>query len=332
VAGGALAAALVCVALAVAGFFSLNGQIRDFQRVRVPGQAVVAFAQPGGYVLYVERPGQCCSVGVGGGSAPFSTWSMRVAMQPVNGGPLVSISTWRGATQSYGVAGHQGQTAMQVTIGHPGRYLLRATNVVPHSITDVAVGRGIGHGMLIPLVLSLVALFALIPAALLAGGITFFRRRRARRDLPAALPAPQVMQPDGNLSSAASTPSPLQRPAGGHPDLPGQAEDVLDRRIGAALIDVALLAGLFTILSLAVGRGWIGGARGGFGFSLSPAWSLVYLALVLLYYFTTEAAAGQTVGKRLLGVRVVSAGGSRPSTAAIAGRTLLRIIDWLPLL
>jgi len=331
VAGCALAAALVCVALAVAGFFSLNGQIRDFQRVRVPGQAVVAFAQPGGYVLYVERPGQCCSVGVGGGSVPFSTWSMRVAMQPVNGGPPVSISTWRGATQSYGVAGHQGQTAMQVTIGHPGRYLLRATNVVPDSITDVAVGRGIGRGMLIPLVLSLVALFAFIPAGLLVGGITFFRRRRARRDLPAALSAPQVRQPDGNWSSAASIPSPLQHPAGGHPDLPGQAEDVLDRRIGAAFIDIALMAGLFAILSLAVGPGWVGGARGGFGFYLGPAWSLVYLALVLLYYFTTEAATGQTVGKRLLGVRVVSADG-RPSAAAIAGRTLLRIIDWLPLL
>src|SRR5262249_56624946 len=105
VAGCALAAALVCVALAVAGFFSLNGQIRDFQRVRVPGQAVVAFAQPGGYVLYVERPGQCCSVGVGGGSVPFSTWSMRVGMQPVNGGPPVSISTWRGGPQRHGGAG-----------------------------------------------------------------------------------------------------------------------------------------------------------------------------------------------------------------------------------
>src|SRR5262249_11772913 len=220
-------------------------------------------------------------------------------------GAAVSISTWRGATQSYGVAGHQGQTAMQVTIGHPGRYLLRATNVVPDSITDVAVGRGIGRGMLIPLVLSLVALFAFIPAGLLVGGITFFRRRRARRDLPAALSAPQVRQPDGNWSSAASISSPLQHPAGGHPDLPGQAEDVLDRRIGAAFIDIALMAGLFAILSLAVGPGWVGGARGGFGFYLGPAWSLVYLALVLLYYFTTEAATGQTVGKRLLGVRVV---------------------------
>jgi RDD family len=45
-----------------------------------------------------------------------------------------------------------------------------------------------------------------------------------------------------------------------------------------------------------------------------------------------EAWAGQTVGKRLLGLRVLSAGGARPSVRAVAGRTLLRIVDWLPAL
>jgi hypothetical protein len=184
VAGGALAAALICIALAVAGFFSLNRQIKDFQRVTLPGQAEVTFTQPGGYILYVERPGHCCSLAVGSGdSAPFPSWSMNVALLPGNGGPPVSINVWHGAAESYGVAGHEGQTAMYFTIGHPGRYLLDATNAVPHSITDVAVGRGIGHGLL-SLLLILVALFALIPAGLVVGGITFFRRRRARRNPP----------------------------------------------------------------------------------------------------------------------------------------------------
>ena len=187
VAGGALAAALICSALAVAGFFSLNRQIKDFQRVAVPGQAEVTFAQPGGYILYLERPGQCCSLAAGSGdSAPFSNWSMNVALLPDSGGPPVAISTWRGATESYGVAGHEGQTAMHFTIGHPGRYLLGAQNAIPRSITDVAVGRGIGRGMLWVLLI-LVALFALIPAGLVIGGVTFFRRRRARRN-PAAGP------------------------------------------------------------------------------------------------------------------------------------------------
>jgi uncharacterized RDD family membrane protein YckC len=123
---------------------------------------------------------------------------------------------------------------------------------------------------------------------------------------------------------------PGQHPADGHPDLPGQAEDLLGRRVGAAFIDTALLTGLFLIMGLTVGQSSVGG--GGFDVSLSPAWSLLYLALVLLYYFTMETATGQTVGKRLLGLRVLRTDGSRPSAAAIAGRTLLRLIDWLPAL
>ena len=221
VAGCALVGALICIALAVVGFFSLNRQIRDFQRVPVPGQAQITFAQPGGYVLYIESPGQCCSLTAGSGdSAPFSSWSMNVALQPVNGGPPVLINTWRGATESYGVAGHQGQTAMYVTVGRPGRYLLGASNPVPRSITDVAVGRGIGHGALISLLLALVALFALIPAGLLVGGVTASRRRRVRRSL-----LQQVVQPMETGGPQMTTPGPLRAgpnqpgpyPSGGQP-------------------------------------------------------------------------------------------------------------------
>jgi len=228
VAGGTLAVALITIALAIAGLLSLNRQIKDFQRVRVPGQADVTFAQPGRYVLYIERPGQCCSLSAGSGdSAPFASWSMNVALQPVNGGPQVSINTWRGVTESYGVAGHEGQAAMYVTVSQPGRYLLGVSNAVPRSITDVAVGRGIGHGLL-SLLLILVALFVLIPAALVVGAVTFFRRRRARRNPP---PPPQVMPVTENWGSAMSTtdpPGPTQAypsqpgpyPSSGHPATP----------------------------------------------------------------------------------------------------------------
>ena len=219
VAGSALAVALICIALGIAGFFSLNRQIKGFQRVTVPGQAEVTLAQPGGYILYVEGAGQCCSLATGSaGSAPFPNWSMRVALLPETGGPPVSIKVWRGATESYGVTGHEGQTAMYFTIGHPGRYLLSVNNATPHSVADVAVGRGIGHGML-SLVLILVAVFALIPAGLVVGGVTFFRRRRARRNPQ----APQVMQSNQEPEAAMSTPGsipaypgePGQRPSGG---------------------------------------------------------------------------------------------------------------------
>jgi uncharacterized membrane protein YhaH (DUF805 family) len=191
VAGGLLAGGLICIALAVAGFFALDHQIADFQRAPVPGQADVTFAQPGGYVLYIEESGQCCAINVSSGSssAPFPSWSMQISLRPVNGGPQVSISSWPGATESYGAAGHQGQTAMYFTIDHPGRYLLATGNATPGSITDVAVGRGIGRGLLVPFILIIAGGLALL-AGLLTGVITASRRRARRRR-----PGPPVMPP-----------------------------------------------------------------------------------------------------------------------------------------
>jgi uncharacterized membrane protein YhaH (DUF805 family) len=202
VAGGVLAGGVVCVALAVAGFFALNRQIADFQRVPVPGQAGVTFTQPGGYVLYVEEPGQCCSVNVasGGSSGPFPSWSMDVALRPVNGGPQVSMDSWQGVTESYGITGHQGQAAMSFTIDHPGRYLLATRNATPGSITGVAVGRGIGQGILGPFILIVAGLLAAL-AGVVTGVITGSRRRARRLG-----PGPPVMPAIGDWRSAQDTP------------------------------------------------------------------------------------------------------------------------------
>lgn len=111
------------------------------------------------------------------------------------------------------------------------------------------------------------------------------------------------------------------------PARPGQ-EDLLGRRISAALIDLALLIVLFIVLALTIGESEAEGGSASLNLEGGPL--AVYLVLVLVYYFALEAAIGQTVGKRLLGLRVVRIDGSRPSVAAIALRTLLRIVDWLP--
>ena len=128
------------------------------------------------------------------------------------------------------------------------------------------------------------------------------------------------------MSSAPGPPSqPTESPAAP----PGQ-EDVLGRRISAALIDLALLLGLFVVLALAIGESKV--EDGSVSLNLNGADAGLYFALVLLYYFALEAALGQTVGKFLLGLRVARPDGSPPSVLAIAVRTLLRIVDWLPLL
>jgi uncharacterized RDD family membrane protein YckC len=158
--------------------------------------------------------------------------------------------------------------------------------------------------------------------------------------------------------SQAPQPNPWpQDPAPGIPPATGPPPETLPReqkllglRIAAALVDIALLCGLFLILGLAVGTtpastlppgeirvmaGSIAEGTWGVRFgevTLGGWWLALYLAVLLLYYFTLEARTGQTVGKRLLGLRVLRTDGSQPSAAAITVRTLLRIIDWLPFL
>ena len=101
--------------------------------------------------------------------------------------------------------------------------------------------------------------------------------------------------------------------------------DALGRRVVAALFDLALCVVLFVVLALLIGDSESGG--GNVSLNLEGASFLVYLALVLAYYFAFEAASGRTVGKRLLGVRVVDLDGRKPPGGRIAVRTLLRLID-----
>jgi len=119
-------------------------------------------------------------------------------------------------------------------------------------------------------------------------------------------------------------------PPGAEQSSPPGADDLLGWRIAAALIDLAVLAGVAVILSAATGQ--ISSSSTSFVISLNTGWTLVFLAIALAYYFVLEAWAGQTVGKLLFDLRVRTAAGETPSIRAIALRTLLRIVDWLPVL
>jgi uncharacterized RDD family membrane protein YckC len=128
-----------------------------------------------------------------------------------------------------------------------------------------------------------------------------------------------------DASAGGGDPSQVSEPG---PDASVGGEDLLGLRIGAALIDLALLLVLFVVLAVVVGEASVGG--GGFSFSLDGAGFALYSALALLYYLVLEAAIGQTVGKLLVGLRVVRRDGGRPSVWEVATRTLVRVVDWLP--
>jgi uncharacterized RDD family membrane protein YckC len=109
-----------------------------------------------------------------------------------------------------------------------------------------------------------------------------------------------------------------------------RAEDVLGLRISAALIDLIVLFVVFVVLCVTIGEARL---KDGFSFYLEGIPQLaVLLVLVFFYYFALEATFGRTVGKSLLGLQVVGPDGGRPSLGATGVRTVLRVVDWLPLL
>jgi uncharacterized RDD family membrane protein YckC len=63
--------------------------------------------------------------------------------------------------------------------------------------------------------------------------------------------------------------------------------------------------------------------------TLSFGGSLLTAAVVLVHYVTLEGYFGRTLGKLLLGIRVVDENGNRPGFLSALVRTLLRIIDGL---
>ena len=90
------------------------------------------------------------------------------------------------------------------------------------------------------------------------------------------------------------------------------------RRVLALIIDQALVALVMIPLVLVFGR-------------MTPGVWLIWLGCDLAYFHILETRTGQTIGKRLLDLRVVRASDAGPASAtAISGRTILRLIDGLP--
>ena len=114
------------------------------------------------------------------------------------------------------------------------------------------------------------------------------------------------------------------------PQVPPDRPDVLGRRIGAALIDLGLLFATIVPASLIAGQAET--AHGRVSFSVHGGAAFAWLAFGWLYYFVCEAAWGQTVGKRLLAIKVTNLKGGRPSFGDFVVRNLLRVIDGLPVL
>ena len=102
------------------------------------------------------------------------------------------------------------------------------------------------------------------------------------------------------------------------------------RRVGAALLDIVILSVAFAVVSV-VAEGTSAGG-GELPLDMDGPSALAIAAIALAYFFVGETAAGRTPGKQLAGLRVVRTDGTPAGAGPILVRTLLRIVDQLPVL
>jgi len=102
------------------------------------------------------------------------------------------------------------------------------------------------------------------------------------------------------------------------------------RRLGAFVIDAAIILGAYSVISPFV---YIGGwFLSSFGWGTSFLFSLVVPFLLLIIYSTVSIGSwGRTAGKAALGIKVVRLDGSRVSHSLAFFRTLVYCLNFFTL-
>jgi uncharacterized RDD family membrane protein YckC len=101
----------------------------------------------------------------------------------------------------------------------------------------------------------------------------------------------------------------------------------MPRRAGAAFIDIAIMAGLFSLFTMLFGETTDG--DDGTELTLTGLPAVALFVVVLAYYIVLEAVQGKTVGKMILGLRTVREDGQPMTWGTSAARNVLRIVDGL---
>ncbi|MFC1985872.1 RDD family protein [Chloroflexota bacterium] len=101
------------------------------------------------------------------------------------------------------------------------------------------------------------------------------------------------------------------------------------RRGFAWLLDILLLSIFFFPITYLYSGKWVMGPAEHLWGILDPI-CLVFLFIIFAYLILMEAYVGWTIGKKLLGMRVVNNDGDRIGLQKSIIRNLLRMIDGLP--
>src|SRR3954453_14915207 len=108
-----------------------------------------------------------------------------------------------------------------------------------------------------------------------------------------------------------AAPPPAARPAGPPPPQPPNRKELDSQRVLARLLDGFVAGAPAIVFALGIGR----------------SLSIFLISLTLTYFFICEALWGQTLGKRVLGLRVLMRDGRAATASAVSARTVLRLID-----
>lgn len=102
-------------------------------------------------------------------------------------------------------------------------------------------------------------------------------------------------------------------------------------RFVAIVIDTAIFFVVAIVLAAFTGGTYAEEVNGGgyAGFQLEGSALLLWAGLFLVYHIVCEGVSGQTLGKRVVGIRVVDEEGARIGWGASVVRNLLRLVDGL---
>jgi uncharacterized RDD family membrane protein YckC len=106
-------------------------------------------------------------------------------------------------------------------------------------------------------------------------------------------------------------------------------------RFLALLIDLVVFCAVFFPITRAVKGVWIMSPRDhqwAQGWFVSDPLCVAFFVVMVAYYVALEGLFGATIGKYVVGVRVMSIDGGRPGIARATLRNVLRLVDGLPAL
>lgn len=174
----ALAGIVAAVVVLVVGFAAYVDRIDDFDRAELPATLEVEITDTGGYSIYHEYDGA------------YDDGFDRVVSDPVvsvsdPAGDPVMLDRYFGSI-TYEAGGHEGEGLFTFDAEVPGTYEVRASGA---SGSGIAVGRGLGRGLVATIVGSLAIGFVAVVAGAVMAIVVGVKRSRNRRAL---MPAPRV--------------------------------------------------------------------------------------------------------------------------------------------